>query len=233
MKKILLPDTVRIINTAVNGYGDTVILDAGYVKGAFFEGTSTNFTNDTDMIETYDAHCYVDETDPFVLDNSFRLEGMYLVVSLYGYPEDESWYLIKDVKLGVTKIIDNVVNNCHCFLQKCDPLEITESQGDVPPQPIGEVKVVSQLPEIGHAGYIYLILREKTEEGNIYDEYIWVPTPGERYGWEKIGATDAILYDSLGDNVDGAMTQRATTANIPIVLDDSDYQSLWEDKESE
>lgn len=231
MKKILLPDIVRIINTAVNGYGDTVILDAGYVKGAFFEGTADNFTNDTDMIEAYDAHCYVDETDPFVLDNAYRLEGMYLVVSLYGYPEDESWYVIKDVKLGVTKIIDNVVNNCHCFLQKCDPLVITSSQGDVPPQPIGEVTVVKALPDIGHAGYIYLVLREKTEEGNIYDEFIWAPQPDKTYGWERIGATDAILYDSMGDNTDGAMTQRATTKAIPPTLTDEEYEQMWEENQ--
>lgn len=128
MKKILLPDIVKIINTANNGYGDVVVLEESDVKGAFFEGTSTNFTNDTDMIETYDAHCYIDETDPFVVDNAFRLEGMYLVANLYGYPTSECWYKIKDVKLGVTKIIDNVVNNCHCFLQKCEPLaDLTES----------------------------------------------------------------------------------------------------------
>ena len=127
MKKILLQDTVRIINTAVNGYGDAVILDSGDVRGAFFEGTATSFDNNTDLLETYDAHCYVDETDPFVLENGYRLEGMYLVVSLYGYPIEESWYKIRDVKLGVTKIRDNVVNNCHCFLQKCEPLNLGES----------------------------------------------------------------------------------------------------------
>ena len=124
MKKILLQDTVKIINTAVNGYGDAVVLESGDVKGAFFQGMSQNHTNDTDLLETYDAHCYVDETDPFVVENAFRLEGMYLVANLYGYPEEKSWYISRDVKLGVTKIVDNVVNNCHCFLQKCEPITI-------------------------------------------------------------------------------------------------------------
>lgn len=130
MKKIKLLDTVTIINTAVDGYGDTVILEQADVKGAFFQGTATAMMNDTDMIETYDAHCYVDETAPFVVENAFRLEGMYLVASLYGYPSNKSWYKIRDVKLGVTKIRDNVVNNCHCFLQKCEPLAKLDSEGD-------------------------------------------------------------------------------------------------------
>ena len=127
MKKIRLQDTVTIVNTAVDGFGDTVILERADVAGAFFQGTATSYDNDTDLIETYDAHCYVDETNPFVVENGFRLEGMYLVASLYGYPAAKSWYKIKDVKLGVTKILDNVVNNCHCFLQKCEPLADLES----------------------------------------------------------------------------------------------------------
>ena len=124
MKKINLQDEVEIINAGVDGYGDAVVLDSAIVKGAFFEGTSTSCTNNTDMIETYDAHCYIDETADFVTDNAFRLEGMYLVATLYGYPAEKSWYKIRDVKLGVTKMLDNQVNNCHCFLQKCEPLTV-------------------------------------------------------------------------------------------------------------
>lgn len=120
MKKIHLPDIVHIVNTTQDGFGDLVALEEADIKGAFFEGTADRFTNDTDMMEAYDAHCYVDETDPFVLENGYRLEGMYLCISLYGYPDSESWYRIADVKLGVTKLLDNVVNNCHCFLQKCE-----------------------------------------------------------------------------------------------------------------
>lgn len=124
MKKIQLKDKVRIINATVDGYGDAVVLDQKIIKGAFFPGTSTNHVNDTDMIEAYDAHCYVDETDPFVVENNGRLEGMYLVFSLYHKVTRDDWYLIKDVKPGITKIRDNKINNLHCFLQKCEPIEL-------------------------------------------------------------------------------------------------------------
>lgn len=124
MKKVHLPDTIHIVNTGVDGYGDAAVLEEKNIKGAFFQGTADHFTNDTDMMEAYDAHCYVDETDPFVLENGFRLEGMYIMVNLYGFSPDQCWYKIEDVKLGVTKLLDNVVNNCHCFLRKTVPPKV-------------------------------------------------------------------------------------------------------------
>lgn len=127
MKKINLQDKIKIINAGVDGYGDAIVLEEAEINGAFFEGTAISSSNNTDMIETYDAHCYVDETADFVMDNGYRLEGMYIVVSLYGFEKDESWYKIRDVKLGVTKLLDNTVNNCHCFLQKCEPIKLQES----------------------------------------------------------------------------------------------------------
>lgn len=126
MKKVKLPDTVRIINTAVDGYGDTVVLDEAIVKGAFFQGTSQDRRNQTDMLETYDAHCYVDETDPWILEQAFRLEGMYLVLNLYGGTDRESWYQVADVQLGVTKLLDNVVNNVELMLRKVEPISLGE-----------------------------------------------------------------------------------------------------------
>lgn len=82
----------------------------------------------------------------------------------------------------------------------------------------GEGKVVEELPEEGETGYIYLVLKESTSQGDIYDEYMWALQPdGETYGWEHIGATNEVkieLYDSTGQNTDGAMTQKAVTDAI-------------------
>lgn len=78
-----------------------------------------------------------------------------------------------------------------------------------------EGRVVDTLPEEGETGYIYLVLKEETSEGDIYDEYLWVlQADGETYGWEHIGATNEVtlkLYTTYGQNTDGAMTQKATT----------------------
>ena len=87
-----------------------------------------------------------------------------------------------------------------------------------------EGKVVDELPEEGETGYIYLVLKKEAEEGNIYDEYMWVLKQDETYGWEHIGATNEVsivLYDEMGQNTDGAMTQKAVTdiiGNIETIL---------------
>lgn len=82
----------------------------------------------------------------------------------------------------------------------------------------GEAKVVDELPQEGESGYIYLVLKSSTASGDIYDEYIWaLQQDGETYGWEHLGATNEVtitLYSSLGDNTDGAMTQKAVTDSL-------------------
>lgn len=128
MKKVKLPDSVQIIHTTVNGFNDMIADDRAVVKGAFFEGTGEVKLGTTDTIVTYDAHCYLDETDEWILGHAYRLEGMYLIANLYGGLTNDSWYKIVNVKLGVTKLLDNVVNNCHVFLQKASPLELEERQ---------------------------------------------------------------------------------------------------------
>ena len=50
-------------------------------------------------------------------------------------------------------------------------------------------EVYDELPATGESNVIYLIPRESTETGNIYDEYIWT----ENEGFEKIGSTDVDL----------------------------------------
>lgn len=75
-------------------------------------------------------------------------------------------------------------------------------------------KVVDTLPEVGEPGFIYLVLKETTSEGDIYDEYIWVQKSDESFAWEHLGATNEVtvqLYSTYGQNTDGAMTQKATT----------------------
>lgn len=59
-----------------------------------------------------------------------------------------------------------------------------------------EGRVVDKLPEEGEPGYIYLVLKESTPKGDIYDEYMWVlQQDGETYGWEHIGATNEVNLD--------------------------------------
>ena len=124
MNKLLnYQDTVRLIQTGQDGWGDnTVIVDIP-VGALFHEGTSQAQSGYVERISC-DAHVYLDPENSYVKENAFRLEGMYIVANLYGGIETESWYKISRVVVGQRKLLDNAINNVHCFLTKCDALEI-------------------------------------------------------------------------------------------------------------
>lgn len=116
-------DKVRLIQTTQNGWGDNTISVDIEVPALFHEGTSQTQSSYVERIAC-DAHCYLDIDNPFIKENAFRLEGMYLVANLYGGIESESWYKISRVVVGQRKLLDNAINNCHVYLTKCDALEI-------------------------------------------------------------------------------------------------------------
>lgn len=122
MNKLLnYQDTVRLIQTTQNGYGDNTISVDIEVPALFHEGTSQSQSSYVERIST-DAHVYLDPEHPYIKENAFRLEGMYVVANLYGGIEKESWYKISRVVVGQRKLLTNEVNNCHCYLTKCDAL---------------------------------------------------------------------------------------------------------------
>lgn len=119
-------DDLLLIETEQNGYGDNSLGHLEKVKGLFLQGTSQNEMNYTEMLGT-DAHVYLDIENPYIKENAFRLEGMYLVANIYDGDDDESWYKISRCKVGQRKLLENDINNVHCFLTKCEALDILES----------------------------------------------------------------------------------------------------------
>lgn len=89
-------------------------------------------------------------------------------------------------KVVLTKDTDEMYANSHPY-----QVEIVGGGGGT------EGKVVDELPEEGETGYIYLVLKEESEEGNIYDEYMWVLKQDDTYGWEHIGATNEVSVAAI------------------------------------
>lgn len=81
-----------------------------------------------------------------------------------------------------------------------------------------EGRVVDELPETGEPGYIYLVLKEETSEGNIYDEYMWVlQQDGETYGWEHIGVTNEVkieIDDAISSTSENAVQNKAIKSYV-------------------
>lgn len=119
-------DDLYLIETAQDGYGDNTIAHIESVKGLFVQGNSQSQINYTEALGT-DAHVYLDIDDPYIQANAFRLEGMYLVANIFNGNIDESWYKISRCKVGQRKLLENDINNVHCFLTKCEALAPLES----------------------------------------------------------------------------------------------------------
>ena len=116
-------DTVKLVQTTQNGWGDHTVSVVAEIPALFHEGTSQAQSSYVERIAC-DAHVYLDPENEYIKGCGFRLEGMYLVANLYGGIENESWYKISRVVVGQRKLLTNEINNVHCYLTKCDALEI-------------------------------------------------------------------------------------------------------------
>ena len=119
-------DPVLLIDTAQDVYGDHSVKHIEHINGLFRQGSSQSDVNFVEGIST-DAHIYLDIENPYVRENAFRLEGMYIVANLFNGKENQAWYKIASCTVGQRKLLDNDINNIHCRLTKCSPIEYEES----------------------------------------------------------------------------------------------------------
>lgn len=124
---IIYKDTVQLVDVSIDGYNDKSVIVNETVHALFHQGTSYVNGLNAEQVAA-DAHVYLDPKDPTVLDNAFRLEGWYIIAAPFGGEESESWYRIESVVVGQRKLLDNNVDNVHCFLKKVSA--ITELPGE-------------------------------------------------------------------------------------------------------
>ena len=74
-----------------------------------------------------------------------------------------------------------------------------------------DLQVVSSLPTTGTKGVIYLVAHSHSDEGDIYDEYVWVESNSS---FEKIGNTD----------VDFSAYVKASDISI---ISESELEAMW------
>lgn len=121
MKKIsYYHDICRINIYRYNAYGDKYLYATEEVPCLFNWGFSENHANYVDNIST-DATAYLDIDNDFIQEYKYRLEGEYLIFNRHN---EEMWFKIQSVDLGITLLTDNVENNCFVRLEKSVPQEV-------------------------------------------------------------------------------------------------------------
>ncbi len=116
-------DTVELYSIVSDGYANTKSsLMESEVKAIFLQSVGYEHQGNRDGVIT-DAICYLDPDNPFVINNHYRLEGMYLKAVMFGSDEVESWYKIENVAVNRDHLLCNRIDNVECALKKTRPLE--------------------------------------------------------------------------------------------------------------
>lgn len=112
-----LTDTVKLATTTVDGYGDKTVTVLTDVSSLFIQRSGVEHSQNAEEVVS-DASVYLDPKNTVVLENMYRLEGMYIIAQPFGQSQSESWYKIRSINVGQRKLLDNVVENIHCQLDK-------------------------------------------------------------------------------------------------------------------
>lgn len=89
----------------------------------------------------------------------------------------------------------------------------------------GEARVVDQLPTEGENGVIYLVVKEHTAQGDVYNEYVWaLQQDGETYDWELLGSV-TINNNSITGH--GAPTSSTEASSLGQTYIDLDTQEMY------
>ena len=116
------PDTATFVEVSSSGYGnDKAMVAQVEVPVIFIQSTGfvrAGFQENVDA----DAICFPDFTDEFIVANHNRLEGMYVLMPLFGASNPQSWYKITNVTVNRDHLLGNTIDNVELQLKKTRPV---------------------------------------------------------------------------------------------------------------
>lgn len=120
-------DPMLLVEVGTNGYGDESVVHVEKLNGLFHQGLSQSQQHYAAVLGC-ECHVYLDIENEFVQKNFIRLEGMYVVCNIFGDQDKMCWYKIQKCVTGQRKLLDNDVNNLHCYLSKATALPLPEDE---------------------------------------------------------------------------------------------------------
>lgn len=115
-------DTVTFYKVYSGGYGASKLVESsGEVNCLFSQSTGYGHSNNQDFINS-DAICYPDPENQFLIDNNYRLEGMYILAPFFDVDNEYGWYKVTKVTVNRDLLIENKVGNIELALKKTSKL---------------------------------------------------------------------------------------------------------------
>jgi hypothetical protein len=115
-------DTVTLLQTAVDGYGNESVVAEADVAATVDFNTAWRHGASQDAINS-NAVVFVDPDDDFVQVQLGRLEGMLVVVPLFGASDDQSWFRVISSIVSRDTQLDNEIDNIQLLLKKSSRLQ--------------------------------------------------------------------------------------------------------------
>ena len=107
------PDTVKLVTTSSDMYGDKTAKVLETLEASFIKRAGITHGENTEG-ETSDAAVYLRPV-AYVLDMRDELEGLYIHAEPFS---NKSWYRISTANIAERKLLNNVVDNVYCRLEK-------------------------------------------------------------------------------------------------------------------
>ena len=115
-------DTATFVRTESSGYGNNQeVVESSDVPVIFVQNTQFRRNNYQDGLDS-DAVCWPDPTNTFIVNMANRLEGLYVLMPLYGAADDIAWFRVIDVTINRDHLISNQIDNIELRLKKTKPI---------------------------------------------------------------------------------------------------------------
>lgn len=116
------PDTATFAEVGSSGYAGKKAMIAQFeCEVIFVQSIDFRHNNFRDEIDA-DALCFPNPENEFVVNYSNRLEGMYVLMPLYGAADSVAWYKITKVTVNRDHLISNSIDNIELQLKKATPV---------------------------------------------------------------------------------------------------------------
>ena len=107
-------DVATFVEVTSGVYGSSkIIVDQEDVNCIFLQDTNMVHANHQDG-RSADSICYPDPTNQFIIDNFNLLEGMYIMIEMFG---KTSWYKIESVTVNRNHLLGTEIDNIECLLK--------------------------------------------------------------------------------------------------------------------
>jgi len=117
-------DTVTIYKVSSGGYSNSKVVESSDdVACLFLQNTGFNRNNHQEAVSS-DAICYPDPENTFLINNHYRLEGMYVLAPFFNADDEDGWYKVESVTINKDILLENKVGNIVLGLKKTAKLNL-------------------------------------------------------------------------------------------------------------